>query len=208
VLIDREGQVAGYYREVFVFWGDGLNPSRDGVKTFDTDFGKVGIMGCFDANFPELWQECNNQKADVVFWPSAYGGGQPLNAYAALYHYCIVAVGWGNTIDPITGKNIEACQKVSPHQFITTVDLDATLVHKDFTGEKIKKLLKEHQGEVALDEQFNNELNRENWYLVKALKPGVRVRELLKQYDIETLRDYQIRSRQEINAIRAKGGKV
>jgi hypothetical protein len=208
VLIDRQGQVAGYYRKVFVFWGEGLNVSREGVKTFDTDFGKVGILTCFDANYPELWQECNNQKAEVVFWPSAYGGGEPLNAYAALYHYCIVAAGWGNIIDPITGKDIKKCHKVSPRQYITTVDLDATLVHKDFTGEKIAKLLKEHKGEVALDERFNTKENPENWYLLKALKPGVRVRELVKQYGIEPLRDYQLRSRKEINDIRAKGGKV
>ena len=208
VLLDRQGQIAGYYRKVFVFWGEGLNVSREGVKTFDTDFGKVGILTCFDANFPELWQECNSQKADVVFWPSAYGGGEPLNAYSALYHYCIVAVGWGDIIDPISGKALESCQKVSAHQFVATVDLDATLVHKDFTDAKIARLIKEHKGEVALDERFNTQLNRENWYLLKALKPGVRVRELLKQYNIEPLRDYQLRSRKEINEIRAKGGKV
>ena len=28
VLLDREGKVAGYYRKVFVFWGEGLNLER------------------------------------------------------------------------------------------------------------------------------------------------------------------------------------
>jgi hypothetical protein len=40
------------------------------------------------------------------------------------------------------------------------------------------------------------------------LKPGVRVRDLLKQYDIETLREYRQRSREQINERRKRGEKV
>ena len=47
VLLDRQGEVAGFYRKVFVFWGEGLVPSREGVKAFTTDFGRIGILTCF-----------------------------------------------------------------------------------------------------------------------------------------------------------------
>ena len=96
VLIDRQGRIAGYYRKVFVFWGEGLHCSREGVKAFDTDFGRIAILTCFDLNYAELWQECDAQNVDIVFWPSAYGGGSPLNAYAILHHYYVVPVGRGN----------------------------------------------------------------------------------------------------------------
>ncbi len=56
VLLDRTGKVQGRYRKVFVYWGEGLNPSRDGVSVFDTDFGRIAILTCFDANFDEVWQ--------------------------------------------------------------------------------------------------------------------------------------------------------
>jgi len=46
------------------------------------------------------------------------------------------------------------------------------------------------------------------WWLFKATKPGVRVRELLKKYEIESLREYQHRSREQINQIRKTGGRV
>jgi len=101
VLIDRKGEVAGYYRKVFVFWGEGLHLSREGVKAFDTDFGRISILTCFDLNFAELWRQCDALDVDIVFWPSAYGGGSPLNAYATLYHYTIVPVGAGNIIESI-----------------------------------------------------------------------------------------------------------
>ena len=85
VLLDREGKIAGYYRKIFVFWGEGLHVSTEGVKIFDTDFGRISILTCFDLNFPELWHECDAGNVDIVFWPSAYGGGSPLNAFAILY---------------------------------------------------------------------------------------------------------------------------
>ena len=41
VLIDRKGDVAGYYRKVFVFWGEKVHCSTEGVKVFETDFGRI-----------------------------------------------------------------------------------------------------------------------------------------------------------------------
>jgi hypothetical protein len=201
VLLDRTGKVQGRYRKFFVFWGEGLNPGRDGVPVFDTDFGRIAILTCFDANFDEVWQEAERKGAEMVLWPSAYGGGIPLNGYATIHNYYVVAVGQGNMID-VFGKTIENVEKPLPQQFIATVDLDLTLVHQNFTGEKVAKLLKEHKGEVEL---VPNVGDMEGWYLLRAVKPGVRVRDLCKQYQIETLREYRHRSRQQINERRKTG---
>jgi predicted amidohydrolase len=205
VLLDREGNVAGAYRKVFIFWGEGLVPSREGVKVFDTDFGRIAILTCFDINFPELWQQADLLGAEIVFWPSAYGGGIPLNAYAMLHHYYVVPVGAGNLID-ITGKTLESpqVQKPMPAQTLATLDLDRTLIHTNFNEKKVEKLLKEHKGEVELERFFEMEA----WYLVRAAKPGVRVRELCKQYEIEVLRDYCSRSRRQIDEARKTGKRI
>jgi len=206
VLIDRNGQVAGYYRKVFVFWGEGLHCSTEGVKMFRTDFGKISILTCFDLNYPELWQKCDALDVDIVFWPSAYGGGSPLNAFAILYHYYIVPVGAGNIID-ITGKTFANIEKPRPKQFIATLDLDRAFAHHDFNREKVKKMLKEHKDEIIVERNLSDE-DLAPWWLFKAIKPGVRVRELLKKYKIETLREYQHRSRKQINEARKNGKRI
>jgi len=203
VLLDRQGEVAGFYRKVFVFWGEGLVPSREGVKAFTTDFGRIAILTCFDLNFPELWQQADQLDVDVVFWPSAYEGGSPLNAFAMLYHYYVVPVGGGNIID-ITGKNLTDLEKPKPGQFIATLDLDRTFIHSNFTGEKVAKLLREHAGEVQQEHSYD----KESWYLLRSTKPGVRVRELCRRYEIETLRQYQQRSREQIDVARKSGKRV
>jgi len=203
VLIDRKGEVVGRYRKVFVYWGEGLHCSREGVKAFDTDFGRISILTCFDLNFAELWQEADRLDVDVVFWPSAYGGGSPLNAYATAFNYYVIPVGAGNIID-CTGSTLDSVQSPRAEQFIATLDLDRTFVHTNFNTEKVKRLLKEHAGEVEQERFFE----MESWYLLRSTKPGVRVRDLCKQYEIETLRHYRHRSRRQINQAREEGRRI
>ena len=157
------------YRKVFVFWGEGLNVSEDGVKVFDTDFGRIAILTCFDANFDEVWQEAERKGAEIVFWPSAYGGGTVLNGYAMIHNYPIVAVGKGNMID-LLGKTIDEVERPRPQQFIATFDLDRTLIHTNFNEEKVARLLAEHKGEVD-QERF---LESESWYLLRRSSPACR----------------------------------
>ncbi len=206
VLIDRKGQICGHYRKVFVFWGEGLHCSTEGGKVFQTDFGKISILTCFDLNFPELWRECDALGAEIVFWPSAYGGGSPLNAYAVLYHYYVVPVGAGNIID-MTGRTLANTEKPRPQQFIATLDLDRAFVHHDFNREKVKKMLDEHKDEIVVERNLSDE-DLAPWWLFRAIKPGVHVRELLKEHDIETLREYQHRSRRQINEARKNGRRI
>lgn len=203
VLLDCRGRVAGQYRKVFPFWGEGVVPSRDGVKVFDTDFGRICLLTCFDLNFPELWQQADDLGAEIVFWPSAYTGGSPLNAMATLYHYYVVPVGAGNIID-VTGQTLTNLAQPRPDQFIATLDLDRTFIHVDFTEAKVRKLLGEHKGEVE-QEPFSGS---KAWYLLRSIRPGVRVRDLCAQYKIETLRQYQQRSREQINAARTAKKKI
>ena len=205
VLLDREGKVAGFYRKVFVFWGEGLHASKEGVKVFQTDFGRIALLTCFDANFDELWQEAERKGAEMVLWPSAYGGGMPLNGYAMIHNYFIVPVGFGNMIDCF-GRPAQNVDHPREKLSIATFDLDITLIHKDFTGEKVAKLLREHAGEVELVPDVA--VAGENWTVLRAIRPGVRVRDLVSQYQIETLREYRHRSREQINERRQKQERI
>ena len=170
---------------------------------FDLDFGRISILTCFDINFAELWHEADLKGAEIVFWPSAYGGGMPLAGYAMCHNYYIVPVGKGNVID-LDGKPIESIEKPRPDLSVAMLDLDRTLVHRDFIKEKTEKMLKEHKGDIEIERACDVE----SWDLFRSLKPGVLVRDLLKQYGIETLREYRHRSREQINQARKDGKRV
>ena len=68
VILDRQGEMVGYYRKSWpccpspdgTTMDDGY-PSRELVKTFDTEFGRVGLQTCFDMNFMDTWHELCTQ---------------------------------------------------------------------------------------------------------------------------------------------------
>jgi predicted amidohydrolase len=82
VLIGPDGKVAGKYRKVCLPRGEvegGLAPGSD-YPVFDTRFGKVGLMVCYDGFFPEVARELTNRGAEVIAWP--VWGCNPLLAQA------------------------------------------------------------------------------------------------------------------------------
>ncbi|MFH1267251.1 MAG: hypothetical protein ABIK89_16100 [Planctomycetota bacterium] len=160
---------------------------------------ELAVITCFDSNFPELWNEADIKGAEIVFWQSGGGGGVWANAYATLHNYYVVAVGGGQIVDK-TGKDRQDVNRPTPGLFVATLDLDRTFAHGNFNDTKIKRLLAEHPGEVELERRYANE----NWYLIRSIRPGVRVRDLFEQYGIETLRAYRNRSRRAVEKARSR----
>jgi beta-ureidopropionase len=84
VLIDRRGRIDGTYRKLHPTLHEfdmGIRPG-DRPRVFETDFGRVGILICFDIAYPECWREIRALGAEIVFWPSAYPGGLLLQGRA------------------------------------------------------------------------------------------------------------------------------
>ena len=67
-----------------------------------------------------------------------------------------------------------------------------------FNLEKRDRLLREHADEV-IQEKW---LDREQWFVLGARRPGVSARALAQEYGLEELRDYIDRSRREIDRLR------
>jgi predicted amidohydrolase len=61
----------GKYRKVSLPPGEaakGIAPGKD-YPVFDTVFGKVGMMVCYDGFFPEVARELTKNGAEVIAWP-------------------------------------------------------------------------------------------------------------------------------------------
>ncbi len=71
VLLGPAGELIGKYRKVCLPHNEvanGVAPGKD-YPVFDTQFGKVGMMVCYDGFFPEVARELSNRGADVIAWP-------------------------------------------------------------------------------------------------------------------------------------------
>ncbi len=70
-LIGPDGKVAGKYRKVCLPRDEvagGIAPGHE-YPVFDTRFGKLGMMICYDGFFPEVARELSNRGAEVIAWP-------------------------------------------------------------------------------------------------------------------------------------------
>ena len=71
VLIDPHGELLAKYRKIHLFMDEQnyLTYGRE-YTVIDTKFGKVGIMVCYDAIFPEVARRLTLQGALIIFMPA------------------------------------------------------------------------------------------------------------------------------------------
>lgn len=77
ILIDPDGDIIGRYRKTHFAQGYAINPKSykagDEFPVFQTTFGKVGILICYDRQLPEPARILALKGAEILFIPS-YGG--------------------------------------------------------------------------------------------------------------------------------------
>ena len=73
VVIDRQGELLGTYDKQHL-WALERFYFRSGCDcpVFDTDFGRIGVMICYDMGFPEVARMLALQGADLILCPSAW----------------------------------------------------------------------------------------------------------------------------------------
>ena len=85
--ITPDGTVADASKMVHIMQADKFyeqdyyTPSDDGFKVYDTPFGKVGIVICFDRHLPESIRTCVLKGAQLVIIPTANTKDEPLEMF-------------------------------------------------------------------------------------------------------------------------------
>lgn len=84
-LIGPDGQLVGKYRKVCLPREEisaGVTPGTE-YPVFETRFGKLGVMICWDVHFPEVARNLSNRGAEVIALP-IWGGNPALAAARAI----------------------------------------------------------------------------------------------------------------------------
>ena len=93
VLLGPDGHLIGKYRKVCLPHAEverGVAPGQD-YPVFNTTFGKVGLMVCYDGFFPEVARELTNRGAEVIAWPVWGCNPQLAKARACENHVYLVS---------------------------------------------------------------------------------------------------------------------
>jgi predicted amidohydrolase len=90
-LVGPDGRMIGKYRKAVLpgnEWDKGLQPGME-YPVFDTRFGRVGIMICFDGFFPEVARRLAASGAEVIAFP-VWGCNPRLAAARAIENHVYV----------------------------------------------------------------------------------------------------------------------
>lgn len=76
VYINKNGDILGIYKKIHLFPTEkkengGWSTAGKDIITIDTDFAKVGLMICYDGDFPELARILAVRGAEIIIRPSA-----------------------------------------------------------------------------------------------------------------------------------------
>ena len=146
VLIGRDGNVAGKYRKVYIPRTEmehGITPGSD-YPVFETDFGVVGLMICWDVAFADPARALASRGAEVILMP-IWGGDLTLaKARAIENRVYLVSSGYDHpsyVMDP-KGQFLSTTRKEGTLAF-ATIDLNKPYTDRqlgDLRGRWIKEL--------------------------------------------------------------------
>jgi beta-ureidopropionase len=186
VVIDRNGRVMGEYQKIHPTEGeidDGITPGPLDPPVFRTDFGTIGVQICFDINWQDGWEVLRKKGAEIIFWPSAFGGGQQVNTKAWQNKCCVVSstnYGFSKICD-IDAMEVAVTGHWSEHWAIGTVNLEKVFLHTWPYVRRFTDIEKKYGRTIRI-----KNYHEEEWTILESLSPDVRVADILAEFDIKT----------------------
>src|SRR5262245_49856056 len=193
VVIDRNGQLSARYGKIHPTISEmtrrNITPGQECATVVETDFGRMGLAICYDLGWPDLWAQLAAQGAELVVWPSAYGGGLSLQAYAWTHGYYIVStvLSEHSRVIDISGYPLASTSRWS-RMVTTTIDLEKELLHiAPSLGqhEKLFRLQQELAGRATIQG-----FTEENFVTLESNDPDWPVARLKEHYGLVNWREY------------------
>lgn len=197
VLLDRRGQIVGMYEKVhpvtttadYTLLEYGVTPGLE-PKVFQTDFGRIGILICFDIMYPQEWAKLKAKGAEIVFWASAYNGGFPLQVYAGLHHYYVVSA-----VNPDRARIVDISGEIIAMTnrrnavISAPLDLEKGLYHTDFNNVQFPAIRARYGRDVRLQVYGD-----EAMFTLESLRDDLSVAQVEAEFGLERINDYLARN--------------
>lgn len=190
VLIDRQGNPMGEYRKIFPTEGEierGISPGPIDPPVFETDFGKIGMQICFDSQWIDGWRKLQRSEAEIVFWPSAYSGGEKLNAFAGLFNYHVVSSTRkdASKIIDLTGKEIASTGRWEPNWICAGINLEKEVIPSWPYYIHFKNIEARYGRNVKITTLHDQEIS-----IIESLSPDLKIADILLEFKIKTRKEY------------------
>jgi beta-ureidopropionase len=194
LLINREGKTQGVFHKVHpvsteiipgsYFAGSGVTPGEVKPPVFNTDFGVVGMQICFDANWTESWRLLGEQGAELVCFPSQGPFTYGLRSLAWMNQYAIVSsTGEDAQIIDQAGDSI-ALDGHFARWVCAPINFEKVLIQIWPHTLKFDSIQKKYGRKVSF-----KIYHQENWATLESRDPDVKVKDILKEYEIPSFNE-------------------
>lgn len=153
IMVDREGKLAGTYRKTHLPREEvegGITPGNT-YPVFKTDFGTVGLMICWDVQFPEPARALALKGAELIVLPIAGGSDILARARAIENHLFLVSSSYDMrsfVVDPTGAVLTEATKD---HAFaLTEINLDHP-IQQPWLGDMKPRTWKERRPDIPVE---------------------------------------------------------
>ena len=188
VFIDRQGQAIGEYRKMHPTDGElanGIAPGPLDPPVCKTDIGVVGAQICFDIEWSDGWEKLGQAGAEIVFWPSAFGGGAMVNAKAWLHKYCVVSS---------TRKGISKICDISGEEVARTgqwdrwvcapVNLERAFLHTWPYCQRFPEIRSKYGRRIRIQT-----FHEEEWSILESRCPDLKIADVMQEFELKTHRE-------------------
>lgn len=195
VLIGRRGEIIGQYHKTRPTEGelkDRTCPGPLDPPVFETDFGTIGFQICFDVNWHSQWAALKQKGAQIIFFPSAFPAARQLANHAWMNQCYIVSATMTRaaSIYDITGDRIASSGTYRTWAG-AVLPLDKRLFEIDFHTGKMRQIEKKYGPKVEVVWYHDDDL-----VTLASLDPGVRLDEIIKEFDLTPHTEYIRRAQQ------------
>ncbi len=157
LLIDRNGDLTGKYHKVSLPREEiegGVTPG-DTLPVFETDFGKIGMMICWDVTFPETARTLALQGAEVIFLP-IWGGHLTLAKARALENQVYLVSSTYDMKTAVFDLEGEIMKEATEDDPVIVVEVDLNdRKYWPWLGNFKNRIKREMPSKKALDIQIN-----------------------------------------------------
>jgi predicted amidohydrolase len=153
VLLGRDGKLAGKYRKIYLpreeFEG-GLTPGSD-FTAFDTDFGRIGMMICWDVQYADPARGLALRGAEMILMP-IWGGNETLARARAIENHVFLASSGYDFPSLIIDPAGETLARTEDDGTIASATIDLNRRYVDpWLGDMRGRFLRELRGDLAVD---------------------------------------------------------
>jgi predicted amidohydrolase len=201
LLLDRNGKIAGAYNKIHPVKSEilpsgptddvGIRPGALDQPIAETDFGKVGMQICYDANWTDGWENCRKKGANIVLFPSAFPGGRVLNHFAERFGYYIISsTGQDSRVIDMSGSDLDSSSTFVRYSW-ARINLEKVNTCTWPTNDKIPEIFRKYGSKVEIKVRDNTSI-----ITIASLDPDLKVMDVVKEFKLATVEE-NIRTSEE-----------